>query len=188
MKSIHCFHLGRRNFVALAALLLFCALAAPSQAQSNPPTVKRRIGIYDSRAVAVAFAGSAAQEKEMKELREAHQKAKAAGDSKTVARLEAEGKARQAKAHQQAFSTAPVADLLAHITNALPDIQKAAGVTALISKWDEAELKKHAGAETVDVTMPLVDAFHPTERQRKSALEIQKHKPVSLKQAGRIKD
>lgn len=39
----------------------------------------------------------------------------------------------------------------------------------------------------MDVTLKLVDAFLPNERQRKSAIEIQKHKPISLEQAEKIK-
>jgi hypothetical protein len=105
-----------------------------------------------------------------------------------VARLEAEGKAQQEMAHKQAFSTAPVDDILAHITNSLPEIRKTAGVTAIVSKWDQTQLKRHPGAVTVDVTMKLVDAFQPKERQRKSAIEIQKHKPIPLEQAAHIND
>jgi hypothetical protein len=187
MNSKHHVRCSAMIWATLAALAL--ALPCVGFAQAKKPTkAPERIGVYDSRSVAVAYAGSAAQERELRELKAAHQKAKAAGDRQEVARLEAEGQAMQKKAHQQAFSTAPVDDLLAHITNSLPDIQKAAGVTALISKWNQAELKKHAGAETVDVTPQLIDAFHPNDRQRERALEIQQHKPVSLKHAGRIKD
>lgn len=49
-----------------------------------------------------------------------------------------------------------------------------------MSKWDEAELEKHAGYEQVDVTLKLVDAFPPSERARKNAMEIQKLKPVPI--------
>jgi len=88
----------------------------------------------------------------------------------------------------EVHSTAPVNDILQYITNALPQIQKEAGITVLISKWDEAQLKKQAGAQRVDVTLKLVDAFHPAERQRKRAIEIQNHKPISIKQAEKMKD
>ena len=178
----------RWHSMGVAALLALVSFPQLGVAQENVARAKERIGVYDSRAVAVAFAGSPAHEKQLRALIEEHRKAKETGDLKKASRLEAEGKALQVKAHKQAFSTAPVDDILAHITNALPGIQRAAGVTALISKWDKAELKKHAGAERVDVTMQLVDAFQPKERQRKSAIEIQKRRPISLKQAERIKD
>jgi hypothetical protein len=40
----------------------------------------------------------------------------------------------------------------------------------------------------VDITMTLVDAFHPTEGQLKAAIEIQKKTPISLKEAENIND
>ena len=58
----------------------------------------------------------------------------------------------------------------------------------LVSKWDKDTLAKHPFAERVDVTMQMIDAISPNERQRKSAIEIQKHKPISLNQAENIRD
>lgn len=138
--------------------------------------------MYDSRAIAVAYAGSAFQQQKMKDLTARHQQAKAAGDTQATARLEAEGRAWQAALHRQGFGTAPVDDLLAHITGELPRLREAAGVTTLISKWNQPELARHPNVERVDVTMQLVDAFRPNETQRKRALEIQKHRPVSVKE------
>jgi hypothetical protein len=173
------------TLVGLSTPIVMLGLAQPSFAQDNAAKTRERIGVYDSRSIAIAFARSPAHEKELQQLMTEHRKAKEAGDLDKVANLEAEGKAWQEKAHKQAFSTEPVDDLLLHITNALPEIQKAAGVTVLISKWDEAALKKHARADKVDVTLQLVDAFQPNERQRKHAIEIQARKPISLE---RIKD
>jgi hypothetical protein len=36
--------------------------------------------------------------------------------------------------------------------------------------------------------MPLVDALHPTERQRKFAIDIQKQAPIPLAEAGKTAD
>ncbi len=154
-------------------------LASTATAQSN---ATERIGIYDSRAVAVAYAGSRFQQAKMNELVSQQKKAKAADDKMEIARLETEGRAWQAQLHRQGFGTAPVDDLLAHISNELPKIQADAGVTQLVSKWNDPELRKHASAEKVDVTMKLVDAFHPNERQRNYAVEIQKKKPAKLRE------
>lgn len=80
----------------------------------------------------------------------------------------------QQEAHDRAFGTAPLDDLLELIAAKLPGIQE----TAMVSKWDSEGLKKYEGMEQVDVTMALVDAFEPTERQRGYAVEIQAKKPV----------
>ncbi len=171
---------------SLAALII--GLAQPGLAQVKNSAATERIGVYDSRAIAVAYAGSPVFQKEMQSVMTEHKKAKQAGDQEKAAKIDAEMRARQKKAHLQGFSTAPVDDLLATIKNALPEIQKTAGVSALVSRWDEAGLKKYSGAEQVDVTMKLVDAFQPNERQRKYALEIQKQKPISLEEARKIQD
>jgi hypothetical protein len=52
----------------------------------------------------------------------------------------------------------------------------------------KAGLAKHINAEVVDVTMALVEAFKPNERQRKSAITIQQHDPIPLDRAEKIRD
>lgn len=171
-------------------------LASGTQPARVPPTeptgARPRVGVYDSRAIAVAFVGSevymATDGKALAELRAEHEKAKAAGDTQRMATLEAKGKAQQAQMHQQAFSTAPVDAILAHIADQMPGTASAAGVAAIVSAWDRDALAMYPNAERVDVTMALVDAFRPNDRQRKSAIEVQKHPPISLEEAGKIED
>lgn len=163
-----------KQFFSAAVFIAGLALDSGVQAAGE------RIGTYDSRAIAVAYAGSPVQQKLMAPLRAAHQAAKQAGDRAEVEKLEARGRALQQSAHRQAFSTAPVDDLLEQIAEALPAIRRDAGVTALVSIWDAAGLARHAGAERVDVTDALVDAFQPTARQRKTVEEIRKQKPLPL--------
>src|SRR6185436_2337960 len=114
--------------LALPAVLAAIGALSSTFAQDKP-AARERIGVYDSRSIAVAFAGSSAHQRELQLLSAERDQAKAAGDSAKVAKLEAEGKARQQKIHQQGFSTAPVDELLLCISNSLPAIQKAAGVT-----------------------------------------------------------
>jgi hypothetical protein len=156
---------------------LLVALAPAGFAQDKAPPAPERIGVYDSRAIAVAYVGSAQQVKKMKALTTLMKKARDAGDTNQIARLEAEGRVWQANLHEQGFGTEPVDDLLLEIAGDFPAIQQAAGVTRFISKWDQAELDRHSRAERIDITMLLVDAFHPTATQRQRAIEIQKTKP-----------
>jgi hypothetical protein len=170
------------------AVCLLVELAFSGESSGPPPAAKVRIGTYDSRSVAIAFAGSAVFNEWMGDLKARHDKAKASGDQKRVAELAAEGAARQRVMHTQGFSTAPVTDILDRIKDKLPAIKEKAGVSELVSKWDKDGLAQHKAAELVDVTMALVDAFSPDERQRRNAIEIQKHKPLPLEQAQGIKD
>jgi len=164
-----------------AVLLAVLGLARLGLAQDKAEAGPQRIGVYDSRAVAVAYAGSTFQETRIKDLQARFERARRAGDAQETARLEAEGRAWQAALERQGFGTAPVDDILAHIASELPRIQQAFGVTNLVSKWNKAELDKHPKAERVDITMSLVDAFCPNETQRRRAIEIQKKQPVKFK-------
>ena len=165
------------HLTALSITLVLAALPQSLFGQANKGKGTERIGVYDSRAVAVAYVGSGFQQQKMKELSRQFEQAKAAGNASEISRLEAEGQAWQARLNRQGFGTAPVEDILGHIAGDLPKIQEAAGVTNLVSKWNTAELKQHPKAKQVDLTMQLVDAFHPNATQRKRALEIQQKSP-----------
>jgi hypothetical protein len=151
---------------------------AAGLAQAEP----ERIGVYDSRAVAVAYAGSDIFIAIVQEGRAKFEAAKTAGDEELAAALNEEGRALQQLMHKQGFSTAPIDDILEHIKDNIPGIMEKHAVGALVSKWDEATLAKFAGAERVDVTMDLVDAFNPNERQRGYAVDIQEKEPIPLEE------
>lgn len=145
-----------------------------------PKHMKTRLGIYDSRAVAVAYAHSDWNDKRLKAKMAEMEKAKAEGDTKKIRELEAWGPAQQAKIHRQGFSTAPVDDILEHIKDNLPQICKQADVTALVSKWDKKTLKHYKSAELIDVTDLMTAAFGPDEKALKTIEQIKKKKPVPL--------
>lgn len=173
-----------------ACLATFIMTVAGCVGEPMRPSEKTtyRIGVYDSRAIAVAFAGSEHFNQWMSGLHAEYKKVKAAGDQKRVEELETGGAARQRQLHMQAFSTAPVDDILEHIEDRLPSIKQKANVSLLVSKWDKENMAKHPSADRVDLTMELIDALNPNERQRKSAIEIQKHKPIPLEQVENMKD
>lgn len=141
---------------------------------------KETIGIYDSRAIAVAYAGSELHEAQLGKLKGDYDAAKAAGDEARVAALEKQAQEAQRQMHLQGFGTAPVDGLLEQVQGELDRIKAEAGVVALVSKWDEAGLAAHRDAARVDVTDALIDAFHPSERQRKMAIDIQRQTPVPM--------
>ena len=102
--------------------LLWCIIFLGGCGEFRRETIdsKIRIGVYDSRAVAVAYAPSEWNEKRLKEKMAEMEKAKSAGEAKKIAELEAWGNDQQAKLHRQGFSTAPVDDILENIhTHAL---------------------------------------------------------------------
>jgi hypothetical protein len=108
------------TIVGASVSMVAIALALPGFAQEKSHNTQERIGVYDSRAVAVAYVGSTFQETKMKDLTAQSKEARETGDAKEVSRLEAEGQAWQAKLKKQGFGTAPVDDLMAHVDGDFP--------------------------------------------------------------------
>lgn len=168
--------------LAMATVSSHTAKAADQEAKPPAsPTV--RVGVYDSRAVAYAHFWTDAQQEKRKTMIAEVTTAKQQGDQKKLDELKASLQEGQRQIHRRVFSTAPIDDVLAEIKDRLPAIEKQAGVSALVSKWDEKGLKPYAKAEQVDVTDLLVNEFKPTEAHRKVIESIRKAKPISLEQA-----
>ena len=139
-----------------------------------------RIGIYDSRAVAVAFAHSEWNEERLNAKMTEMEEAKAAGDTEKIKELDKWGNAQQAKLHRQGFSTAPVDDILEYIKDSLPQIAADANVVALVSKWDKKAIKPYKSVEQIDVTDRIVAEFDPDEKRLKMIEQLKEKKPIQL--------
>jgi len=156
---------------------LFClpvvalAVAAPRFAEPTPV----RVGVYDSRAVVIAFTHSAAGKADLEKLMARY---KAEKDETARAALEKEGAALQDRRHRQGFSTASIADVLEHMKGSLPTVANQAHVDVLVSKWDVAFQKE--GVEFVDVTNEMVAPFQPDENVKKMIESLSKVEPMAL--------
>ena len=160
---------------------------------AHPDEGKLRVGTYDSRVIAMAYylseAYNAAEGRTTEECNKEMEKARASGDQRQVAAVEAKYKhliETQIRRHKQVFSTAPIDDLLLLIKDHLPEIAKAAGVGPIVSQWDKSALQQYKGAELADVTVPMAKALHPTDHQLNAALDLQKQNPMPLKQAEKM--
>jgi hypothetical protein len=163
--------------IALALGVFHCA-NLPAQETNGVPV---RIGVYDSRAVAYAWFCSDAHQRQLKELIEHARAARAAGETNRFETLAADLRRQQDQIHRESFSTAPPDEALAEIKARIPEIERQAGVTALISKWDDAALKNYPGSASVDVTDLLVRKFiQPTEKQAKTISSLEKSRPLPL--------
>lgn len=169
------------GLVCLAFSLTADVHAAGETNQSD--ITPERIGVYDSRAVAYAHFWSEPRQRRINEMIKNAKEAKSAGDTKRADELGAALKNEQEKSHLQVFSTAPVDDVLAEMKESLPKIQKKAGVTRLVSKWDEKTLGELKRAEQVDVTDLLLSEFKLDEKQLKTVASIKSGKPLPLKKA-----
>ena len=161
----------------LGSMLVFlatCAGHASAQEKSAKPAL--RIGVYDSRGVAIAWARSAEFRQWMTKLRADHDQAVAKGDSAQARKLEQQAQAMQVRLHQRGFSTAGAGDLLEKVADGLPGVAREAGVVLIVSKWELPY--RDPSIEVVDVTLPLARLFKPDEALLKGMDELAKHKPI----------
>ena len=147
---------SQRRFIVSSAVALCVLAGAAAFAQSKENTL--RIGVYDSRAIAVAYGNSTEFRKSLEAVTADYQKAKAAKDDKRVKEIETQMKARQRRAHEQGFSTGSVANIMARIKDSLPGVAKKAGVDVIASKWEVNYQSPEV--KLVDVTDDLVALFH----------------------------
>ena len=162
------------------------AMVMPSRG-TDTNAAAGRVGVYDSRVVAYAWFWSDAQQAQLKEQMATARAAKQAGDEAKLKKYSAALSAKQDQMHREVFSTAPAEEAMAAIKGRIPEIKKAAGVTDLVSKWDQLALNNSHGAETVDVTDILVRALlHPTEQQMKMMESIKKSQPLSLEKCNEL--
>lgn len=174
-----------KSSLPILTILTVISCFGISGCKTPTETSVTRIGVYDSRSIAVAFIGSEIYQnssigKQHAALQAELMKAKAEGDDERFEKLCKQAEPQTTLLHQQGFSTAPVDDILEHITDRLPEIMKQAEVDRLISKWDTKTLAKHESSEREDVTILLIEAFKPNERQKAIAIGIQNHEPLPL--------
>jgi phage host-nuclease inhibitor protein Gam len=177
------------RFSHFGVLCVLLALAVPASAAEPAPKPEKtalRVGVFDSRALALVHGRSKENLAEINKLFEEHKRLKAAGDEQKMKQLEAEGKALQQRMHEQVFSTGRVDDILKKIEDRLPEIAKEAGVDLIVSKWDLAY--RAPGAEVVDVTEALVKLYQPDEKTRKILADMARKPPIPLEELKKIKD
>ena len=169
--------IGLVAFVGLVGLVVAATMAAggdSSSKQKKPTPV--RVGVYDSRAVAVAFVASGLFEKELQQWNQEKKEAKQEGNIKAAEKIDAKMLLRQKLVHHQGFGTTSVENILQHIHDQLPDIANKAGVDVIVSKWAIAYQADQV--EFVDVTDLMIEPFKPSERTKAIIRDLRTKKPV----------
>jgi hypothetical protein len=171
----------KKKITTICLTCAFLALSGCGQSKSKVPKQRVRIGIYDSRAIALAYWRTENR------LDRYHvplvEQAKAAGDERRAKELDKELWAHRKLVHRQVFSTESVDEILEHIKDRLPEIAASAGVTEIVSKWDKKRLAQYRSAELIDVTNLLVDEYKPDAKTLAMISELPKHKPLTKEQA-----
>jgi hypothetical protein len=167
--------------VAVAAFLLvrsFSASAADDPAANAGVPRRVRIGVFDSRAVAIAYAPCKIHSEYMRHLKARHDRAKESGDEKQIRQIEREAAGQQALLHRQGFSTGSVRNILRYVEDRVPAVAEKMNVDLIVSKWEVV----HAGEsiECVDVTPQIVELFDPSERTLKIVAQLKGHEPLPI--------
>jgi hypothetical protein len=164
------------------AMACLSAVQAGSASRTAPSGV--RVGTYDARAVAVAFAHSDIWDRMYKARKAEMDQAKAKGDSRRVQELKAWGKTQQQRLHRQGFAGAPVDDILAHVKDRLQEVADKTGVVVITREADYVA----PAVERVDVTDELVKLFDPKDKTLKIIQDLRKRPALSIEEVDKMEE
>lgn len=158
----------------LPALVLLAFLGDTPARVQEATTSEVRVGTYDNRAIAVAYAAS--RFNPVAEKMQLHKQAKQAGDLARVAELEAWGERHQRQLHRQGFARVPVDDLLEPVKTGLAEVARTQDLDLIAWSCDYAR----EGVQVVDVTDAVVALFEPSAKTLATVAQVREHAPVGL--------
>ena len=166
------------HFVIAAMLGLGVAAAGSAHAEetADGPSGVIRVGIFDTRAVALAYGRSAGFHEWVRTLKKRAEQAKADGDDQLLAHLEAEGEAKQEELHRQVFGGAPIDEILASIEGSLPEVARSADVDVIVT----GVLYQAPGVTIVDVSREMAAPFEPDEKTLEILEQLLVTPPVEM--------
>lgn len=161
----------------LAVAVPVAGIAVTASRVVDPSTSRQgdvKIGTYDSRAIAIAWAASS--HNPVAEKMKEYEAAKKANDKAKVVELEAWGPAHQRLLHFQGFGDVPVGELLVPVEKEIEKLLRDKGLAAMTRHCDAVGDK----VEIVDVTDDLVQLFKPSGRTLEMVSQIRDSQPLSL--------
>ena len=162
------------GIVAVLVMGVFAVSTAPAQSQPNA----LRIGVYDSRAIAIAYGGSADFQRVLQSAHKEYDAAKQAKNDGQMQAVKDRMKLQQRRLHEEGFSTGSVAPIMATLKDVLPEVARQADVQLIVSKWELNE--QSPDVTVVDVTDQLVALFHPSEKVLKWVKSIEAQPPLPI--------
>jgi hypothetical protein len=163
--------MDRRSMVVLTVLMALVVVPLATAAAGL------RVGVYDSRGVAIAYGNCAEFKAKIDAMKAEHAAAEAAGDTARANELGREGPWLQERMHMQGFGNLPVDDILEGREEMMAGVAQATGVDIIVPNVDWAG----DGVETVDVTEALMVAIGMAEADAKQMMgELRKVEPVTL--------
>ena len=154
------------------ACLAFAALSVHAGAQESARKI--RVGVYDNRAIAMAFFRS--NHNPFVDRRAEFQSAQEAGDSARIQELNAWVERFQRQLHFQGFCRAPVDDLLLYVKDKLPGVMGRHDLDLI--GWYPDLAGPHV--EVIDITSELAALFEPTPETLQRIEELKDIEPTAL--------
>ncbi len=139
-----------------------------------------RLGVFNTRAVALAYGRSDEHDAEVDSKMAEYRRAQEAGDQERMRELERWGEEGQDRIHRQVFGDAPIPDILERMKDDLPGVAEKAGVDAIVGEV----LHARAGAEVVDVTEEMAARWRPDEKTREMMRQVRETPPVEWESHG----
>ena len=172
--------ISKQEFVIKNLIISICCLLIiiSSRVLSQQETNKTRIGIFDSRCIAVTYGKSDEFMKELDALKNEVAKAKESGKEELAKELEKQGPTQQVLMHQQVFSNASINNILEKLKDKLPTLAKDNNIQIIISKWEIPFADETF--EYVDITDQLVKLFSPDEQTKKIIDNIKVMDPIPI--------
>ena len=144
-----------------------------SSAKQDQIVNNDRVGIYDSRCIAIAYYNSKIHDDILKQMAEQKKEAEVNGNTKVVKELEARANIMQQRAHLQAFTTESVDDLLAYVSDGIEQIKTDKELDRICSKWIyQGSLEK-----SIDITNDMVMLYNPPKKALESIAAMDNVKP-----------
>jgi hypothetical protein len=170
-------------FLAAVCLLAIVIAAVPSSHGDNTsPQRSIRIGTYDPRAIAIAYAHSKYCQQVLAEHHRAYEAAKAAKDADAQKKEEDWGRSQQIRLHLQGFAGAPVDDLIKYVHKDVAKIAKDTDVDAITDTVDYAS----PDVQQVDITDKLIALYHPSPQTLKMIANLRKIRPYPMEQIAQM--
>ncbi len=162
----------QRSLVIIIVCLVVLATAIISYAQESGKKI--RVGVYDNRAIAMAYFGS--EHNIFLKKRAENHEALEAGDTARSRELTVWVERFQRQIHFQGFCRVPVDDLLLLVKDKMAGVARRTGVDLIGWSPDYAVLE----VETVDITAELVALFDPSEMKLKQIEGLKGTEPTAL--------
>ncbi len=173
-----------RSVVLFAALIAVVGNSTAAQTAAALPQGARsplnviRIGVYDSRAVALAYYNSDPVRRQMQQMPSELKSSLERGDNAKAAELRVKGPAMQTLMHQQVFGCLSIPNIAPKLAPAFAAAARSKHLLAVVSKWEIGY--RDPEVEYVDITGELVDVFQPNDQVRKWIADLLPNDPVPI--------